>query len=104
MSNIQQLLDPWVYIIILKYESTLEKHLTKLQNLTLYNTNLKFLYIIAKGSLTHVSLITLKRLEPMDENSQGILHKKQTNFCVSELYFSNVPIFLVLSPEHIILA
>ena len=67
MSNIQQLLDPWGYIIILKYESTLEKHLTKLQNLTLYNTNLKFLYIIAKGSLTRVSRITLNRLDPIVE-------------------------------------
>ena len=25
MSNIQRLLDPWGYIIILKYETTLEK-------------------------------------------------------------------------------
>ena len=42
ISNIQQLFDPWGYIIILKYERTLEKQLTKLQNLTQKNTNLKF--------------------------------------------------------------
>ena len=67
MSNIQQLLDPWVYITFLKYETDLEKHLTKLQNLTLYNTNLKFLYILAKVSLTRVSLITLNLLDPTVE-------------------------------------
>ena len=65
MSHIQQLLDPWSYIIFLKYESTSEKHLTKLPNLTLYNTNLKFLYIIANYSLTHVSRITLNHLDPI---------------------------------------
>ena len=67
ITNIQQLLDPWGYITFLKYETDLEKHLTKLQNLTLYNTNLKFLYILAKISLTCVSLITLNLLDPTVE-------------------------------------
>ena len=67
MSNIQQLFDPWGYIVFLKYETTLEKHKTKLQNLTLYNNNLKFLYIIAKVSLTEVSLITLNHQDPIVE-------------------------------------
>ena len=80
MRNIQQLCDPWGYIIFLKYETTLEKHLTKSQNLTLYKTNLKFLYIIAKISLTHVSLITLNHLDPIVEKWEFILHKEQTNF------------------------
>ena len=31
MSNNLQLFDPWGYIIFLKYEATLEKHLMKLQ-------------------------------------------------------------------------
>ena len=57
MNNIQQPLDPWGYIIFLKCETTLEKHLTKMQNLTSYNTNLEFLYIIATVSLIHVPLI-----------------------------------------------
>ena len=30
MSNILQIFDPWGYIIILKIEKILEKHLTKL--------------------------------------------------------------------------
>ena len=67
MSNIQQLLDARGYIIFFKYETTLEKLLTKMQNLTSYTTNLKFLYIIAKISLTHVSLITLNRVDPIVE-------------------------------------
>ena len=67
MSNILQLFDPWGYIIFLKYETNLEKHLTKLKNLTLYNTNLKFLYVIAKVNLSHFCLITLSSLEPTVE-------------------------------------
>ena len=67
MINIMHLFDPWGYIIFLKYETTLEKHLTKLQNLTLYKINLKFVYIIAKISLTHVSVITLNYLDPLVE-------------------------------------
>ena len=67
ITNIQQLLDPWGYITFLMYETDLEKNLTKLQNLTLYNTNLKFLYILAKISLTRVSLITLNLLDPTVE-------------------------------------
>ena len=43
MGNIQQRLDTWRYIIFLKYETNLEIHLKKMQNLTLDNTNLKFL-------------------------------------------------------------
>ena len=61
ISNIQQLLDPWGYIIILKYETILEKQLMKVQSLTFYKANLKFLYIKAKVSQTRVSLITLNR-------------------------------------------
>ena len=34
MSDIQQLLDPWAYIIFLKHETTLEELLTKMQTLT----------------------------------------------------------------------
>ena len=58
MSNNLHFFDPWGYIIILKYETTLEKHLTKLQNLTLYNTNIKFLQIIA-STAWHTSLLSL---------------------------------------------
>ena len=80
LSNFQQLLDPWDYIRFLKNETTLEKKLEKLQNLTLYNTNLIFLYIIADFSLTHVSLITLNCIDPRDEKKPGILHKKNKKF------------------------
>ena len=48
MGNIQQLVGRWGYVIILQHKRTLEKQLTKMQNLTFYNTNLDFLYIIAK--------------------------------------------------------
>ena len=39
MSKIQQISDPWGYIIFFKYETTLEKNLTNMQNFTLYQTN-----------------------------------------------------------------
>ena len=68
INNIKQLLDPWGYIILLKYETTLEKHLMILQNLTFYNTSHEILYIIAKASSAHVFLITLRHLDPIVEN------------------------------------
>ena len=43
MGNIQQLVGRWRYVIILQHKTTLEKQLTKMQNLTFYNTNLGFL-------------------------------------------------------------
>ena len=93
MSNIQQLLDPWGYTF-LKYEATSEKHLTKLQNSTLNSTYHKFFYIIAKVSLTHVSLITLNRLDPLVEKQEGIFQKKIRQFFFnSKLYISNVLFF-----------
>ena len=65
LSNIPQLFDSLGYIIFSKYEMNLGKQLTKLQNLTLFNTNLKFLCVISKNSLTHVCLITLDQLDPI---------------------------------------
>ena len=79
VSKVQQLLDPWVYIIFLKYETTLEKHLTKLQNLTLCIICPEFLYNLIKISLTHVSLITVNCIDPIVEK-KGILHTKPINF------------------------
>ena len=67
MRNIKQLLDPWGFIIILKYETTLEKNLMILENLTFYDTSLEFLYMEAKTSLAHVSLITWNHLDPLVE-------------------------------------
>ena len=64
MGNIQQLVGRWGYVIILQHKTTLEKQLTKMQNLTFYNTNLDFLYIIAKFSLTNFCLISLNHLDP----------------------------------------
>ena len=62
-----QLIDPEDHIIFLKYETTLEKHLTKCQNLTSYITNLEFLYIMANVSQPHVCYITLNHLDPIVE-------------------------------------
>ena len=88
MSNITQLFDPKGYIILLKFETILEKQLTKLQKLTLYNTSLKFICVIAKVSLTHVCLIFLKQLDPRVEKKEGILPKRQTNFlCFRTILF-----------------
>ena len=52
----------------------------KLQNLTSYSTNLKFLHIIAIVYLTHVSDITLNHLDPIVEKEDGVLHKKTDEF------------------------
>ena len=65
MSNNQQQLDPWSYIIFLKYETSLEEYLLKLQNLTVYNnnTNLEFLFIMANVRMPYVCYITLNNLD-----------------------------------------
>ena len=42
MSNIEQLIDPEVPITFFEYDWLFEKHLTKSQNLTLYNNYAKF--------------------------------------------------------------
>ena len=68
MSNILQLLVPKRHNIIFKYEKNFEKHFERnMQNLTLYNTNFQFLYILAKHSLTHVFFISLNHLDPIVE-------------------------------------
>ena len=57
--------------------------------------------MIANASLPHVCYTTLKHLDPIVENQQDNLHEKQMNFfCVSELFFSNVSIFQVLTPKQ----
>ena len=88
------------YKIFLKYEMILEKHLTKLQNLTLYYTNLKLSYILSKIGLTHVSHIALKPLDPSVEKWEDILHKKQTNFLRSRTLLFWYTNFQVLTTEQ----
>ena len=101
MRNIQQLFDPWVCIIFLKHGTNLDKHLSKSQNLTLYDTDLNFFYTIAKVSLTHVSVITLNHLNPIDEIKRKAVYIKNSRvFCVSDLYFSKVSIFQLLTPKQ----
>ena len=67
LSNIQQLLYPWGYVIFLKHVTTLQKHLTNMQNLILYNTKLEFYYIMANVTLPHVCFITFNHLDPRVE-------------------------------------
>ena len=62
-----QFLDPEDHIIFLKNETTLEEHLTKLENFTSYITNFEFLYIMANVSQPHVCYITLNHLDPIVE-------------------------------------
>ena len=80
MSNIPRFLNPLGHIKCFKKEMNVENHWKKLQNLSLYNTNLKFRYIITKISLTQYFIITLNHLDPTVGKLKGILHKKQTNF------------------------
>ena len=67
MSKFLQFFDPWGYIILPIFETTLKKYQTKLQNLILYNTNPKFLSIMAKVRMTNYFLITLNPLDPTVE-------------------------------------
>ena len=80
ITNIQQLLDPWGYIIFLKFETTLEKQLMKVQSLTFYKNNLKFLYIKAKVSQTRLSLITLIRQAQMSRTKKTFYIKNSRLF------------------------
>ena len=74
MSSIQQFLDPWGYIIFLKYETSLEKPLMKFQNLTSYNTSLEFFYIKANVRLQYFCFITLNHLNLIFEKHLRFLH------------------------------
>ena len=66
MSNILQIFDPWGFIIFLKYETTLEKQLTKSQSLALEDYS-SISNIMAKISFTYLPLITFNHVDPIVE-------------------------------------
>ena len=63
MGNIEQLIDSEAPITFFKYDWLFEKHLTKSQNLMLYNTSGKFSCFMANVSLTHACYVNLNSLD-----------------------------------------
>ena len=73
----QQLFDSEGHIIFSNKHTNFEKQLTKLQNLTLYNTNCTFLYKIVNHSLENCFFfVILTRLSINEKKLEQTLQKK----------------------------